>query len=49
MGDVTWITGSVAEKFERDGKAYARVQVECVNHREEVTAAGTAEVELPKR
>ena len=49
MGDVTWIRGRVNEKFERDGKAYARVQVECMNHRDEVTAAGTAEVELPKR
>ena len=49
MGDVTWITGTVTEKFERDGKAYARVKVECLNHRDELTAAGTAEVELPKR
>lgn len=49
IGDVTWIRGTVAEKFERDGKTYARCTVECVNHREEVTAAGTAEVELPRR
>ncbi len=49
IGDVTWIRGSVTEKLERDGKHYARVAVECVNHREEVTAAGTAEVELPRR
>jgi hypothetical protein len=49
MGDVTWVHGTVAEKYERDGKAYARVKVECVNHRDEVTAAGTADVELPKR
>ena len=39
----------MTEKFERDGKAYARVKVECLNHREELTAAGTAEVERPKR
>ena len=37
------------EKFERDGKAYVRCAVECVNHRDEVTATGTAEVELPRR
>ncbi len=49
MGDATWVTGTVDEKFERDGKAYARVKVECVNHREEITAAGTADVELPRR
>jgi acyl dehydratase len=49
MGDVSWIRGTVAEKFEREGKAYVRVKVECVNHRDELSAAGTAEVELPKR
>jgi acyl dehydratase len=49
MGDVTRIRGKVAEKLERDGKAYVKCTVECVNHRDEVTAAGTAEVELPRR
>ena len=49
LGDVTWIRGSITDKFERDGKAYVKCAVECVNHREEVTAAGTVEVELPRR
>ena len=39
----------MTEKFERDGTAYVRCAVECVNHRDEVTATGTAEVELPRR
>jgi acyl dehydratase len=49
MGDVTWVRGTVTDKFERDGAAYVRCAVECVNHRDEVTASGTAEVELPRR
>ncbi len=49
MGDATWLRGSVTDKFERDGKAFVKCAVECVNHREEVTAAGTVEVELPRR
>jgi len=39
----------VTDKFERDGTAYVRCAVDCLNHRDEVTAAGTAEVELPRR
>ncbi len=49
MGDVTWVRGRVTEKFERDGKACVRCAVECVNHRDEVTATATAEAELPHR
>ena len=49
MGDVTWVRGQVTDKFERDGKAYVRCAVECVNHRDEVTATATAEAELPRR
>ncbi|GIW41945.1 MAG: acyl dehydratase [Candidatus Binatia bacterium] len=49
MGDVTWNRGRVVEKFERDGKAYVRCEVECVNQRDEVTAQGVAEAELPRR
>jgi acyl dehydratase len=49
MGDVTWIKGRVTEKFERDGRAYARCALEAVNHRDEVTATATAEAELPRR
>jgi acyl dehydratase len=49
MGDVTWCRGEVTDKLERDGKAYVRCAIECVNHREQVTAKGTAEAELPRR
>ena len=49
MGDVTRVTGRVTDKFERDGKAYVRCEVECVNHRDEKTAVAIAEAELPRR
>lgn len=49
LGDVTWVRGTVTDTFEREGRAFVAVQVECVNHREETTAAGRAEVELPRR
>jgi len=49
MGDVTWVKGRVSDKFERDGKAYVRCELQCVNHRDEVTATATAEAELPHR
>jgi hypothetical protein len=46
---VTRVRGTVTDKFERNDKAYVRRAVECVNHRDEITATGTAEVELPRR
>jgi len=49
MGDVTWVKGRVTDKFERAGKAYVRCELECVNHRDEVTATAVAEAELPHR
>jgi acyl dehydratase len=49
MGDVTWVKGQVTDKFERDGKAFVRCDLQCVNHRDEVTATATAEAELPHR
>jgi acyl dehydratase len=49
MGDVTWVRGQVTDKFERDGKGFVKIAVECVNHREEVTASANAEAQLPKR
>lgn len=49
MGDVTRVRGRVTDKFERDGRALVRCAIECVNHREEVTATATAEAELPHR
>jgi len=49
MGDVTWVQGKVTDKFEHDGKGFVRCAVECVNHRDEVTATAVAEAELPRR
>ncbi len=49
MGDVTWVRGRVTDKYERDGKGLVRCELECVNHRDEVTATAVAEAELPKR
>jgi acyl dehydratase len=49
MGDVTWLRGRVTDKFERDGKAYARCTIEATNQRDEVTASAVAEAELPRR
>jgi acyl dehydratase len=49
MGDVTWVRGRVADKLERDGQPLVRCELECVNHRDEVTATATAEAALPRR
>lgn len=49
MGDVTWVKGKVAEKAVRDGRGYVTLHVECINHRDEITATATAEAELPRR
>ena len=49
MGDVTWIRGQVTDKLEQDGKAIARLAIEAINHRDEVTATAKADVELPRR
>jgi len=49
MGDVSWAEGEVTDKFERDGKAYVRCKVWTRNHRDEITAKGIAEAELPRR
>lgn len=48
MGDVTWLRGTVTEKSERDGKGIVRIAIEAVNQRDEVTAKGYAEAELPR-
>jgi len=49
MGDVTWTRGEVVDKFESDGKAYVKCAIECINHRDEITAKATTEAELPRR
>jgi acyl dehydratase len=48
MGDVTWAEGQVTEKFERDGATYVRCDLWTRNHRDEITAKGRAEAELPR-
>jgi len=49
MGDVTWAEGEVTDKFERDGRAYVRCNLWTRNHRDEITAKGVAEAEMPRR
>ncbi len=49
MGDVTWVRGRVEEKLEREDRTLIRCAIECVNHRDEVTATAVAEAELPRR
>lgn len=49
MGDVTWVRGKVTDKLKRDGKGIVRCALECVNHRDEITATAVAEAELPRR
>jgi len=49
LGDVTWATGKVAEKLERDGKKMVRLDLWTVNHRDQVTATAVAEASLPSR
>ncbi len=49
MGDVTWLRGTVTDTFERDGKGMVKCAIEAVNHRDEVTASATCEIELVRR
>jgi len=49
LGDVTWATGKVAEKFERDGRKMVRLDLWTINHREQITATAEAEATLASR
>ncbi len=49
LGDVTWATGKVVEKLERDGRGLVRLELWTINHRDQITATATAEAELPRR
>jgi acyl dehydratase len=49
LGDVTWATGKVAEKFEREGAKMVRLDLWTKNHREQITATAVAEAVLPSR
>lgn len=49
LGDVTWATGKVVEKFERDGKKMVKLDLWTINHRDQITATAVAEAELASR
>lgn len=49
LGDVTWATGKVVEKFERDGRKLVKLDLWTYNHRDQVTATAVAEAELASR
>lgn len=49
LGDVTWATGKVTEKFERDGAKWVRLELWTENHRDQVTATAEAEARLASR
>jgi acyl dehydratase len=47
MGDATWCRGKVTDKLEKNGKKRVALDLETVNHRDEVTTVARAEAELP--
>ena len=49
LGDVTWASGKVTEKFERDGRKLVKLDLWTTNHRDQVTATAVAEAELASR
>ncbi|HEY3749350.1 MAG TPA: MaoC family dehydratase N-terminal domain-containing protein [Pseudonocardiaceae bacterium] len=48
-GDTTWVEGSVAAKFVRDGEYQVLLDLQCRNQRGEVSAPGGALVVLPSK
>jgi len=48
-GDVIFIEGEVTRKFEEDGKKLVEITQKAMTHRNEVSAFGTAIVELPSK
>lgn len=49
VGDSVWCKGTVAEKYQRDGRHLARLELLVENQRAERVAVGSAEVCLPAR
>ena len=49
IGDTVWIKGEVADKEVSDGEYRVTINVKAEDHRNEVTAIGTATVLLPSR
>ncbi len=48
LGDVTWCTGRVKDKYVTDGKAFVELELWTVNQLDERTTLATAVVELPR-
>ncbi|MFT5481849.1 MAG: hypothetical protein ACI9GW_000494 [Halieaceae bacterium] len=48
-GDAIYIDGSVTRKFVEDGKHLVEITQRAETHRGELSASGTAIVELPSR
>ena len=48
-GDVIFIDGVVSRKWEEDGKHLVEISQRAETHRGELSASGTAVVELPSR
>ena len=48
-GDVVLIDGEVARKWAEDGKYFVEISQRAVNQDDELSAMGSAVVELPKR
>ena len=49
MGDVTWCTGEVAEKYRDGDKHLVDVDLIAHNHRDQLSAEGSATIRLPSR
>jgi acyl dehydratase len=48
-GDAMYIDGTVAKKFEENGKKYVEVEQKATTHRGELSAFGTSVAELPSK
>ena len=48
-GDVIFIDGKITRKFEEDGKHLVEIEQKAITHRDELSAQGTAIVELPSK
>ena len=49
VGDTTWCRGKVAEKWKDGGRHLVRCEIWAEDQRGDVTAKGTATIELPSR
>jgi hypothetical protein len=49
MGDATWCSGEVTEKYVEDGDHLVDVDLRATNQRDNVSAKGNATIRLPSR